>query len=253
LGNGEGEETTREFRLGELWPTMEAGPYARWTAGVILQVETISYPTEHWAVVRKRTPCGILHGRLSWVPFRDGIVLWADLSTPETVLRTAHQEGHLPTVRVDPATVLEDHTTILDGPSTSVKCPTKQGVERIVEVTPASSVASDGSSNPSFRLLVSRKVGVVAQAVVATSVVWVSSRSYSRGWGAWWWCRGRLQGEHRGAAPHGLYLLLERERRALLLLSSTLLLLMQAVVQPLQVAGLTGHWTTKRTLRKTGG
>jgi hypothetical protein len=47
LGNGEGEETTREFRLGELWPTMEAGPYARWTAGVILQVETISYPTEH--------------------------------------------------------------------------------------------------------------------------------------------------------------------------------------------------------------
>jgi hypothetical protein len=51
-----------------------------------------------------------------------------------------------------------------------------------VEVTPASSVASDGSSNPSFRLLVSREVGVVARAVVATSVVWVSSSSYSRGW-----------------------------------------------------------------------
>jgi hypothetical protein len=42
-----------------------------------------------------------------------------------------------------------------------------------MEVTPASSVASDGSSNPSFRLLVSRKVGVVARAVVATSVVWL--------------------------------------------------------------------------------
>jgi hypothetical protein len=122
-----------------------------------------------------------------------------------------------------------------------------------MEVTPASSVASDGSSNPSFRLLVSREVGVVARAVVASSVVWVSSSSYSRDWGAQWWCRGRLQGEHRGAAPYRLYLLLERERRALLLLSSTLLLLMQAVVQPLQVAGLSGHGTAKRTLIKREG
>jgi hypothetical protein len=67
--------------------------------------------------------------------------------------------------------------------------------------------------------------------------------------------QGRLQGKHGGAAPHRLYLLLERERRALLLLllSSTLLLFMQAVVQTLQVAGLTGHLTTKRTLRETGG
>jgi hypothetical protein len=122
-----------------------------------------------------------------------------------------------------------------------------------MEVTPASSVASDGSSNPSFRLLVSRKVGAVARAAVASSVVWVSSSSYSRGWGVQWWCRGRLQGKHRGAAPQRLYLLLEQERRALLLLSSTLLLLMQAVVQPLQVAGLTGHGTTKQTLREMRG
>jgi hypothetical protein len=122
-----------------------------------------------------------------------------------------------------------------------------------MEVTPASSVASDGSSNPSFRLLVSRKVGVVARAVVVTSVVRVSSSSYSRGWGAQWWCRGRLQGKHGGAAPHRLYLLVERERRALLLLSSTFLLLMQAVVQSLQVAGLSGHGTVKRTLSKAGG
>jgi len=99
-----------------------------------------------------------------------------------------------------------------------------------MEVTPASSVASDGSSNPSFRLRVSREVGVVARAVVAISVVWVSSSSYSRSWGAQWWCRGRLQRKHRGAAPHRLYLLVEREGRALLLLSSTLLLLTQAVV-----------------------
>jgi hypothetical protein len=151
--------------------------------------------------------------------------------------------------------VLEDHTAILDGPSTSVKCPTLQGVERVVEVTPASSVASDGSSNPSFRLLVDRKVGVVVQAAVTTSIVRVSSSSYSRGWGAQWWCRGRLQRKHGGAAPHRLYLLLERERRALLLLLLLLafLLLMQAVVQPFQMAGLTGHWTAKRTLSETGG
>jgi hypothetical protein len=122
-----------------------------------------------------------------------------------------------------------------------------------VEVTPTSSVESDGSTNPSFRLLVGREVGVVAQAVVATSVVWVSSSSYSRGWGAQWWCRGRLQRKHGGAAPHGLYLLVERERRALLLLSSMLLLLMHAVVQSLQVAGLSGHGTAKRTLSKAGG
>jgi hypothetical protein len=59
--------------------------------------------------------------------------------------------------------------------------------------------------------------------------------------------------EAQGATPHRLYLLLERERRALLLLSSTFLLLMQAVVQPLQVIGLTGHGTVKRTLRETRG
>ena len=115
-----------------------------------------------------------------------------------------------------------------------------------MEVTPASSVASDGSINPSFRLLVSREVGVVARAVVATSVVWVSSSSYSRGWGAQWWCRGRLQRKQ-------LYLLLEREGRALLLLSSTFLLLMQVVVQSLQLAGLSGHGMAKRTLNKAGG
>jgi hypothetical protein len=95
----------------------------------------------------------------------------------------------------------------------------------------------------------------MGRAAVATSVVWVSSSSYSRGWGAQWWCRGRLQVKHEGAAPHRLYLLLERERGALLLLllSSTLLLFMQAVVQPLQVAGLTGHGTAKRMLRETRG
>jgi hypothetical protein len=73
-----------------------------------------------------------------------------------------------------------------------------------VEVTPASSVASDGSGNPSFRLLVGGKVGAEARAVVAASIIRVSSSSYSSGWGAQWWCRGRLQWEHRGAVHHRL-------------------------------------------------
>jgi hypothetical protein len=58
-----------------------------------------------------------------------------------------------------------------------------------------------------------------------------------------------------GAAPHIFYLLLKRERRALLLqlLSSTFLLLVQAVVQHLQMARLTSHWTAKRTLSEARG
>jgi hypothetical protein len=93
----------------------------------------------------------------------------------------------------------------------------------------------------------------MARAAIVTSVVGVSSNSYSSGRYAQWWCRGRLQLGHRGAAPHRLYLLLKRERRALLLqiLSPTLLLLVQAVVQPLQMARLTSHRTAKRKLRET--
>jgi hypothetical protein len=93
----------------------------------------------------------------------------------------------------------------------------------------------------------------VARAAVITCVVEVSSNSYSSGWDAQWWCRERLQWGYRRAAPHRLYLLLRRGRRALLLqlLSPTLLLLVQAVVQPLQMARLTSHRTTKRTLRET--
>jgi hypothetical protein len=105
--------------------------------------------------------------------------------------------------------MVEDNTTILDRPSTPIECLTQQGVEHVVEVTPASGVTSDGSSNPSLRLLFLLKVGAVARAAAITFVVGVSSNSYSRSRDAQWWCRGRLQQGHRRAAPHRLYLLLK--------------------------------------------
>jgi hypothetical protein len=126
--------------------------------------------------------CGILHGRLSRVPLRDRIMLREDLRTSETILRSAHQASCLPVVWVYPATVLVDHTMILDGPSVPVKCPVLQGVERILEVTPASGVTSDGSGEPSIWLLLVWEVGAMAwDAVVAIFIVRVSSSSYSSG------------------------------------------------------------------------
>jgi hypothetical protein len=58
--------------------------------------------------------------------------------------------------------MMVDYTTVLDGPSVSVEGPTQQGVESIVEVTPASGVASDGSSDPSLRLQLLRALLVMA-------------------------------------------------------------------------------------------
>jgi hypothetical protein len=48
--------------------------------------------------------------------------------------------------------MLVDYTTVLDRPSVSVEGPTQQGVESVVEVTPASGVASDGSNDPYLQL-----------------------------------------------------------------------------------------------------
>jgi hypothetical protein len=47
-------------------------------------------------------------------------------------------------------TMLVDYTTILDRPSVSVEGLTQQGIESVVEVTPTSSVMSDGSGDPSL-------------------------------------------------------------------------------------------------------
>jgi hypothetical protein len=116
--------------------------------------------------------------------------------------------------------MLVDYTTVLDRLSVSVEGPMQQGVESIVEVTPASGVASDGSSDPSLRLL-----------------------HLSRD--ALWWCRGHLWLRCRGRLPPRLHLLLRRGGRVLLLLllllASELLLLVQATMQSLQVARLTRH------------
>jgi hypothetical protein len=54
--------------------------------------------------------------------------------------------------------MLVDYTMVLDRPSVSVECPTQQGVESVVEVTPASGVTSDGSSDPSLQLLLLREL-----------------------------------------------------------------------------------------------
>jgi hypothetical protein len=68
--------------------------------------------------------------------------------------------------------MLVDYTTVLNGPSVLVKGPTQQGVESVVEVTPASGVMSDRSSDPSLRLLLLQELHDVAR--TATGIVVVS-------------------------------------------------------------------------------
>jgi hypothetical protein len=90
--------------------------------------------------------------------------------------------------------MLVDYTTILDRPCVSVEGPTQQGIESVVEVTPASDVTSDGSSDPSLRLWLLRKLRVVARTAIGVVVVFISVSirvSYSRR-DALRWCRGHL-------------------------------------------------------------
>jgi hypothetical protein len=84
--------------------------------------------------------------------------------------------------------MLVDYTTILDGPSVSVEGPTQQGVESIVEVTPASDVMSDGSSDPSLQLLLLRQLRAMSRSAIGVVVVFIRVSSSSRD--ALWWCRG---------------------------------------------------------------
>jgi hypothetical protein len=106
--------------------------------------------------------------------------------------------------------MLVDYTTVLDGPSVSVEGPTQQGVESVVEVTPTSGVTSDGSSDPSLRLLLLQELHVVAQTATGIVVISVSVRVSSSSRDALWWCRGHLWLRCRGRLPLRLHLLLRR-------------------------------------------
>jgi hypothetical protein len=139
--------------------------------------------------------------------------------------------------------MLVDNTTVLDRPSVSVEGPTQKGVESVVEVTPVSGVVSDGSSDPSLRLLLLQELCVVAQTTIGVVVVSISVKVSSSSRDALWWCRGHLWLRCRGRLPPRLHLLLRRGGRVLLLL-----LLMQATMQYLQVARLTRHRATQRVL-----
>jgi hypothetical protein len=143
--------------------------------------------------------------------------------------------------------MLVDYTMVLDGPGVSVKCPTQQGVESVLEVTPASSVASDGSSDPSLRLLLLQELRVVARTATGVVIVSISIRVSSSSRDALWWCRGHHWLRCRQKLPPRLHLLLRRGGRVLLLLllvlllllASALLLLVLAMMQSLEVTGLT--------------
>jgi hypothetical protein len=141
--------------------------------------------------------------------------------------------------------MLVDYTMVLDRPSVSVEGPTHQGIERVVEVTPASSVTSDGSRNPSVRLRLLRELCVVAQTATGVVVISVSVMVSSSIRDALRWCRGHFWLRCRGRRPLRLHLVLRQGGRVLLLLvqllllASALLLLVQATMQSLQVAGLT--------------
>jgi hypothetical protein len=138
--------------------------------------------------------------------------------------------------------MLVDYITLLNGPSVLVEGSTRQGVKSVVEMTTASGVTSDGSGDPSFRLLLLQELRVVARAA-AVIVVSISVRVSSSSRDALWWCRGHLWLRRRGGLPPRLHLLLRRGGRVLLLLllAPALLLLVQAVVQSLQMARLTCH------------
>jgi hypothetical protein len=85
--------------------------------------------------------------------------------------------------------MLVDYTTILGRPGVSVQCPTPQGIESVVEVTPASGVTSDGSSDPSLQLQLLQALHAVARTATDV-VVSVSVRVSSSSPDALWWCRG---------------------------------------------------------------
>jgi hypothetical protein len=108
-----------------------------------------------------------------------------------------------------------------------VEGPTQQGIESVVEVTPASGVTSDGSSDPSIRLRLLRELCAMARTATSIVVVYVSVRVSSSSRDALRWCRGHLWLRCKGRRPLRLHLPLRRGGRVLLLL---LLLLASALL-----------------------
>jgi hypothetical protein len=102
--------------------------------------------------------------------------------------------------------MLVDYTMVLDRPGVSVKGPTQQGIESVVEVTPANSITSDGSSDPSLWLRFLRVLRAVARTAIGVVVVSVFIRFSSSSRDALWWCRGHLWLRCRGRRPLRLHL-----------------------------------------------
>jgi hypothetical protein len=75
--------------------------------------------------------------------------------------------------------MLVDYTTVLDRPSVPVESPTQQGIESVVEVTPASGVTSDGSSDPSLWIWLLQELRAVARTATGVVIVSVSVRVFS--------------------------------------------------------------------------
>jgi hypothetical protein len=150
--------------------------------------------------------------------------------------------------------MLVDYTTVLDRPCVSVEGQTQQGIESVMEVTPASGVTSDGSSDPSLWLWLLRELRAMARTTTSVVVISVFVRVSSSSRDALRWCRGHLWLRCRGRRSLRLHLPLRRGGRVLLLLvllmllASVLLLLVQATMQSLQLAGLTWHHATQWTL-----
>jgi hypothetical protein len=86
--------------------------------------------------------------------------------------------------------MLVDYTTVLDRPGVSVEGPTQQGIKSVVEVTPASSVMSDGSSDPSLWLWLLRTLRSMARTATDVVVVFVFVGVSSSSRDALRWCRG---------------------------------------------------------------
>jgi hypothetical protein len=122
--------------------------------------------------------------------------------------------------------MLVDYITVLDRPSVSVKGPMQHGVESFVEVTPASGVVLDGSSDPSLWLLLLRELLAVARTTTGIVVVSISVRVSSSSRDALWWSRGHLWLRWRGRLPPRLHVVLRRGGSVLLLLLLVLLLVL---------------------------